>query len=75
MIPRVLQKLRAERDRAVVVVPEWYGKPWWNLLQMNVEKLVDLGPSESALKCGPSMAASRAKLPPGRMLMALVSYG
>jgi hypothetical protein len=58
----------------VIVVPEWYGKPWWNLLQLNVEDQVDLGLAQDALKCGPTMAASRAKLPPGRMLMAVVSY-
>jgi hypothetical protein len=75
LIPRVPQKLRTEAVRAVVVVPEWCGKAWWNLLQMNVERQIDLGPAESVLRGGPTMAANRAKLPPGRMLMALVSYG
>jgi hypothetical protein len=36
-IPRVPQKLRQERVRAVVVVSEECRRSWWNLLQLNVE--------------------------------------
>jgi hypothetical protein len=69
-----MQKLRAERVRAVVVMPEWCGRPWWNLLQLNVEKQIDLGKSCDVQIPGPTMAANSAKLPPGRLLMAILSY-
>jgi hypothetical protein len=36
--------------------------------------MVRLGKSEEVLEKGPSMAANRAKLPPGNMLMVLLSF-
>jgi hypothetical protein len=36
--------------------------------------MVRLGKAEEALERGPSMAANRAKLPPGSMTMALLSF-
>jgi hypothetical protein len=73
IIPKVLQKLRAERVRAVVVMPEWCGKAWWNLLQIGVERETDLGKSSDVLIPGPVMATNLAKLLSCRLLMAVVS--
>jgi ribonuclease HI len=74
LIPRVLQKIRLEVGEAVLVVPEWPSRPWWNMLQGCVRKQVRLGKAEEVLEKGPTMTARRAKLPPGNMLMAWVSY-
>jgi hypothetical protein len=74
IIPRVLQHLREEAMNAVIVVPEWYTKAWWNLLQGNIAKKTILGKADDVLLPGPTMAARRAKLPPGSMIMAVVSY-
>jgi ribonuclease HI len=73
MMPRVLQKLRQERLTAAVVLPEWYSKAWWNLAQPNIVRYVTLGKAQEVLRAGPAMP-EEAKLPPGNLLMAIVSY-
>jgi hypothetical protein len=74
MIPRVLQKvLRENLDSVVMVVPEWPSRPWWNLLQEQVVRQVRLGLSEEVLEPGPSLRVARSKLPPGHMIMAVLS--
>jgi hypothetical protein len=75
LIPRVLQKLRLEGTEAVVVVPEWPSRPWWNLLQQGVIGQVRLGKSEEVLEPGPWLLANGNRLPPGNMIMAKVYYG
>jgi hypothetical protein len=74
VIPRVLQKIRLERDTVVMVVPEWPSGPWWNMVAGRARRMVRLGKSEEVLEKGPSMAANRAKLPPGSMFMVLLSF-
>jgi ribonuclease HI len=74
IVPRILQKIRAERVEAVVVVPEWPSRPWWNLFQDGVVKQVRLGKSEEVLKAGPTMRPNGTKPPPGSMIMATVLY-
>jgi hypothetical protein len=73
IMPRVLQKLREEGWNAVVVLPEWYSKAWWNLAQPNIIRSTVLGEAENVLRLGTS-APKEARLPPGRMLMAIVSF-
>jgi hypothetical protein len=74
LIPRVLQRIRLERLLQVVMVfPEWPSRPWWNFLQELVVAQVRLGESQTVLSPGPTMADNRAKLPPGNILMALLS--
>jgi hypothetical protein len=73
LIPRVLQKLRQERLTAVVVLPEWYSKAWWNMAAPNITKSVVLGLATDVLKAGPAMPQD-SKLPPGKLIMAIVSY-
>jgi hypothetical protein len=75
LVPRVLQKLRTEGGTAVMVVPEWPSRPWWNLMAWGAVKLIRLGKSEEVLKKGPSMTARLARLPPGNMFMVLLSFG
>jgi hypothetical protein len=74
LIPRVLQKVRLERDTVVMVVPKWPSRPWWNMVAGRARRMVGLGKSEKVLEKGPSMAANRARLPPGSMLMVLLSF-
>jgi hypothetical protein len=73
LVPRVIQKLFQERGEAVVVVPEWPSRPWWNLLQQFTTKWVRLGAATMVLERGPTMASNRAELPPGNMLTVLLS--
>jgi hypothetical protein len=73
LIPRVIQKLFLERGEAVMVVPEWPSRPWWNLLLRFTIRLVRLGEAQEVLEAGPTMTSNRAKLPPGNMLMVLLS--
>ena len=74
IIPRVLQKLRQEVRAAILVVPEWTSRPWWNLMQENATASIRLGRSEDVLKAGPSLAIENRKLPPGFFLMVRMSY-
>jgi hypothetical protein len=55
------------------VLPEWYSKAWWNLARPSMTKSLVLGESQNVLKLGVS-APREARLPPGRMLMAMVSF-
>jgi hypothetical protein len=74
LIPRVLQKIRKERGAVVMVTPEWPSRPWLNLMVGAAEVMVRLGKAKEVLELGPSMAANRARLPPGSMIMALLSF-
>ena len=74
IIPKVLQKLRLEVDEALMVVPEWTSRPWWNLFQMHVVQQVRLGRSTEVLQRGPTMTTERAELPPGYLVMARLSF-
>ena len=74
IIPRVLQKLRQEVRAAILVVPEWTSRPWWNLMLENATTSIRLGRSEDVLKAGPSLAIENRKLPPGFFLMVRMSY-
>ena len=74
MIPTVLQKLRTDHVReAVMVVPEWPSRPWWNLLLISMTRRMDLGPSETVLAAGPTMTEEN-KLPPGSFIMVKLSF-
>jgi hypothetical protein len=68
-----VQKLKQEKLTAVVVLPEWYSKAWWNLAAPNIVRSVQLGPASDMLKAGPGMPQD-AKLPPGKLFMAVVSF-
>ena len=74
IIPRILQKLRKEVNSAVLVVPEWISRPWWNLMQQNAVRMVRLGRAEDVLKAGPSLAIDNRKLPPGYFIMVRMSF-
>jgi hypothetical protein len=74
LITRVLQKVRKERGAVVMGTPEWPSRTWWNLMAGAAEAMVRLGKTEEVLERAPSMAANRAKLPPGNMIMALLSF-
>jgi hypothetical protein len=74
IIPKVLQKLRAEVSRAVMFVPEWTSRPWWNLFRMHVLRWKRLGRSAEVLTKGPSIESQGLKLPPGFLVMAELSF-
>jgi hypothetical protein len=74
LIPRVLKKLWMEKREALMVVPEWPSRPWWNLLQEGVTSQVRLGKAEVALQLGSGAAEAGFKLPPGNMIMARICY-
>jgi hypothetical protein len=73
MIPRVLQKVAMEQITAVMVLPEWPSRPWWNLMRSMAVAQVRLGKSEVALRPGPSFEQRLAKVPPGEFLMVHLS--
>jgi hypothetical protein len=74
IVARVLRKIIAERLKNVImVVPEWPSRPWWNLMELLAVRRTMLGEATSILEPGPSLAPSRAKMPPGRFLMVLLS--
>jgi hypothetical protein len=58
LLPRVLQKMRLERDTVVMVVPQWPSRPWWNMLAGRAKRMVRLGKSEDVLEKERSMAAN-----------------
>jgi hypothetical protein len=72
-IPRVMQKILAEKIFAVLVVPFWPGHSWWSTIQPLILRSVDLGPTNQVLKRGPTMDPKAHKLPQGRLLMCLIS--
>jgi ribonuclease HI len=74
ILPRVLQKIRAERAEVILVAPEWPSRPWWNLFQDGVVQQVRLGRSEEVLIPGPTLAKNGTKPPPGDLIMARVCY-
>jgi hypothetical protein len=73
MIPRVLQKVAMEQITAVMVLPEWPSRPWWNLMRGMAVAQGRLGKSEVALRPGPSLEQRLAKVPPGEFLMVHLS--
>jgi hypothetical protein len=75
LVPEVLLRLRESRITAVVVAPNWPGQAWWSTLKEMAERWVELGESEAVLEPGPTMRNSNVtlKLPPGSLLMALIS--
>jgi hypothetical protein len=73
LVPKVLQKLVWEGGDAIMVVPDWPSRPWWNMMQSHRLGQVSLGEAEVALRPGPSLAVNRARLPPGNFLMVLLS--
>jgi hypothetical protein len=64
----------AQAGHIAAVVLEWPSRPWWNLMVGAAVVMVRLGKAEEVLERRPSMAANRAKLPPGSMIMALLSF-
>jgi hypothetical protein len=73
LIPQVLQKIIHEQIIAVAVIPFWPNHSWWSLLYPLTKKHINLGPSTSVLIKGPSMDPKLDKLPPGDLLMCLLS--
>jgi hypothetical protein len=75
MLPQVLQRIRDERINAVVMLPKWPSRPWWNVFRPLARTIVELGSEKQVLTPGPTMTASPTKkeLPPGLFLMALLA--
>jgi hypothetical protein len=74
IIPQVLQKMRNDRvPLALMVVPEWPSRPWWNLLTTRMQRHLRLGHSSEVLEAGPTMTDEN-KLPPGHFLMVQLSF-
>jgi ribonuclease HI len=72
LLPRVLQRLWAEKMAAILITPDWTRQPWSeSLRQMTIKKAI-LGPAESVLVKGKSMQSVRAELPPGDIAAVLV---
>ena len=61
LLPRALAKLRAERARALVVLPVWRGRPWWSLAETMMIASMAVGSTE--IVPGPDMPASRLTRP------------
>jgi hypothetical protein len=75
LLPRVLQRIRDESVNAVVVIPKWPSRAWWNVFRPLARIVVELGSEKQVLIPGPAMTASQTKkeLPPGLFLMALLA--
>ena len=74
IIPRVLQKMHTDRVAlAVLVVPEWPSRPWWNLITTSEIGRTSLGLLSEVLTPGPTMT-DEDKLPPGSLLMVKLSF-
>jgi hypothetical protein len=75
LLPRVLQRIRDERVKAVVVLPKWPSRAWWGVFRPLAKVVVELGSEKQVLIPGPEMRASPTKkeLPPGLFLMALLA--
>jgi hypothetical protein len=70
VIDRVLQRLQMEK----IKVQKWTSQPWWNLFAGMAKSTVELGKMADVLVPGPLMTASKSKaqLPPGNPIMAVV---
>ena len=74
LIPRELQGIiQVVLTTVVMVVPECPSHPWWNQLQQLMVRWLMLGVSETVLKQGPPMPSQRVRLPPRRILIAVIS--
>ena len=73
LIPRVLQKILSEKVTVVMVIPFWPTHSWWNTLAPLIRQQINLGPAEKVLLRGSSMNSKLHKLPPGDLLMCLLS--
>ena len=73
LIPQVLQKIRNEKIYAALVVPYWPKHSWWSSILPMIQRSINLGPAEQVLIRGPSMDSRLHKLPPGDLLMCIVS--
>jgi hypothetical protein len=65
LIGRCLRKVLAENASALVVVPNWKGQSWNNLLNKLSKKMLIIGKSEDVLLPGKIMNRKGDKLPPG----------
>jgi hypothetical protein len=74
MIMRCLRKIIQDQTEAIIVTPRWPGQPWWPLLQQLTVNRLDIGESSEILSPGSLMKKKNLKLPPGRMIMSVVSY-
>ncbi len=63
MVPDVLELVREQRARAILVVPLWPQQPWWPLLQRLTVKSIPLGNGEDAFQAGPSGVCAPRKNP------------
>jgi hypothetical protein len=73
LIPQVLQKIRSEKCSAVLVVPFWPAHSWWSSITSLLIKQTILGKTEDILRRGPTMDPRLNNLPPGKLVMCLVS--
>jgi hypothetical protein len=73
LIPKVLQKIGNEKICAALVVPYWTTNSWWSSVQPLIQRTVLPGEAKDVMKIGPSMNPTLSKLPPGRLLMCLIS--
>jgi ribonuclease HI len=73
LIASCLKRVVQSQGRAIIVTPHWPGQPWWPLLQQLSQKVVQLGESSKVLIPGTLMKRRNLKLPPGKMIMSLVS--
>jgi hypothetical protein len=74
IIDRVLRRIQDDKVTAVLVLPEWPGRPWWNLFVPMARAVIGLGQSAHVLEPGPAMrqSSTQKRLPPGLLLMSLV---
>jgi hypothetical protein len=73
LIPQVLQKIRKEKCTAVMVVPFWPTHSWWTSMEALIKDQTLLGTAKDVLLAGPTTDPAKHKLPPGELLMCLVS--
>ena len=76
LLDRVLQRIRDQEVRAVLVLPKWPAQPWWNVFRPMATAILEMGREKEVLLPGPAMRNSPTikKLPPGTFLMALVNH-
>jgi hypothetical protein len=75
LIKDVLRKIQVEKVTALLVIPYWPSQPWWGLLRTMARMTLELRKTEHVLIPGPAMTSSQSpkKLPPGLLLMVLVT--
>jgi ribonuclease HI len=65
LITKALTKAQEVKARGVIILPDWKGQQWSNLLSQLSSRFLDLGPFSTTMTRAPTMIARGWRLPPG----------